>query len=70
MISKIFMKKKFSELKEIKFTWSILDGTGEVSNQHFHYVSKVLFSPLNFPDYGICHKRTWEEFASEKNYIF
>ena len=55
MISKIFMAKKFSELKEIKFTWSILDEIGGESNQHFHYGSKVLFSPLNFPAYGICH---------------
>ena len=70
MISKIFMEKKFLELKEIKFTWSILDETGDESNQHFHYGSKVLFSPLDFPAYGICHKHTWEEFASEKNYIF
>ena len=43
MISKIFMDKKFSELKEIKFTWSILDETGDESNQHFHYGSNVSF---------------------------
>ena len=70
IISKIFMEKKFSELKEIKFTWSILDETGEESNQHFHYGSKVLFSTINFPAYGLCHQHIWDVFAIEKNYIF
>ena len=43
MISKICKEKKFLELKEVKFTWSILDEISEESNQHFHYGSNVSF---------------------------
>ena len=44
MISMICKEKKFLELKEVKFTWSILDEIGEESNQHFHYGSNVSFA--------------------------
>ena len=49
MISTICKKNKFSELKEVKFIWCILDETGEESHQHFHYGSIVSFAPLHIP---------------------
>ena len=49
MISMICKKKKFSELKEVKFILSRLDETDEESHQHFHYGSIVSFAPLHVP---------------------
>ena len=49
MISMICKKKKFSELKEVKFILSRLDETDEESHQHFHYGSIVSFAPLHIP---------------------
>ena len=49
MISTICKKKKFAELKHVKFIWCVLDETDKESHQHFHYGSIVSFAPLQIP---------------------
>ena len=51
IMTRICKEKNFPELKEVKFTWCLLDETGDKSNQHLHPCISLLKDGYEIQDY-------------------
>ena len=51
IMTRICKEKNFPELKEVKFTWCLLDETGDKSNQHLHPCVSLLKNGYEIQDY-------------------